>query len=472
MRRLSAALATALLMSAVFFSANLSAVVEAAKAGNRDALRGLLQKGANANDADGDGTTALHWASYRNDVESAELLIKAGAKVNAKTDLGATALWAASQNGSEAMVRRLLQAGADPNIALLSGETPLMVASRGGYAGVVEQLAAKGAYVNARGTRGQTALMWAAAQMHPDVVKVLIAHKADLHLKSDTYSEMMAVPPHSFPDYNRLIPHGAETALMFAARVGDAASTKLLLDAGANPSDADAWGVSATTLAAHSNVTDVVVLLLDKGADANADKAGMTALHNAVMHRNEKMVAALLEHGANPNAPLKTWTPSRRTSKDLSYAPELVGATPLWLAARYVAPAVMKLLLDHGADPLFVHHGDFVPESGMTRDGIFQHRQYVTTPLMAAVGMGGGDSWTSIPAAEKEALTLEAVKLALAPGVDINAANTDGKTAVDAAQTLRYESVVKFLVDHGAKPPAAAPAGGRGGRGRGAAPPR
>jgi len=463
MRRLALLLAASLLATAVS-AANLPAIVEAAKSGKVDALRALLQKGANVNEADGDGSTALHWASYRNDIDSADLLIKAGAKVNAKTDLGVTPLWTASQNGSDAMVKRLLQAGADPNIALLSGETSLMVASRSGYAGVVEQLAAKGANLNVRGTRGQTALMWAVSQKHPDVVKVLLAHKADITLKSDTYTEMMAIAPQTAPGNSRLIPHGADTALMFAARVGDAASAKLLLDAGANPNDADAWGVSATTLATHSDFADVAMLLLDKGADTNADKAGMTALHNAVMHRNAPMVAALLAHGANPNAPLKDWTPSRRTSDDLSYSRELVGATPLWLAARYVSPEIMKLLIKAGADPLFIHHGEYYPE---VRDGEFKTRKYTTTPVMAALGLGGGDTWATPPAAEKEALTLEAVKLALVPGVDVNAANTDGKTALDQAKTLKYESVAKFLVEHGAieKAAPATPGGGRGARG-------
>ena len=113
----------------------------------RKPLRALVQKKADVNAAEADGTTALHWASYRDDLESAELLIRAGAKVNAANDLGATPLWTASLNGSAAMVRRLLQAGADPNLALLLGETPVMVASRSGNPDVVEQLLAKGANV-------------------------------------------------------------------------------------------------------------------------------------------------------------------------------------------------------------------------------------------------------------------------------------------------------------------------------------
>src|SRR5262245_38890116 len=239
------------------------AILDAARTADREAIRALLAKKVDVNAAEADGTTALHWASYRDDVESAALLIRAGAKVNAATDLGVTPLWNASLNGSEAMVRALLDAGANPDAALLAGETPVMVASRSGKPIVVAQLIAKGANVNAHGARGQTALMWAVAQKHPDVVTVLLAHGADVRVKSDVWNEVMAVPPHGYPDYNRSIPHGGDTALMFAARVGDLESATLLQAAGANVNDADAWGVSATAVAAHGGHGELVAWLLE-----------------------------------------------------------------------------------------------------------------------------------------------------------------------------------------------------------------
>src|SRR4030095_2246277 len=209
-----------------------------------------------------------------------------------------------------------------------------MVAARAGKADVAELLLAKGANANARAARGQTALMWAAAQQHPDVVKVLLAHGADIRARSEVWSQMMAVPPHGLPLYNRVIPHGGDTALLFAARSGDLRSATLLVDAGANPNDADAWGVSATMMAAHAGFAEIVELLLERGADPNAAKPRFTALHAAIMQRNSKMVTALLDHGADPHARVQAWTPTRRSSKDYNFAPELGGASAYWLSAR------------------------------------------------------------------------------------------------------------------------------------------
>ena len=426
-------------------AADRPSLIDAIRNGDMTAVRMLLTQRADVNAAAADGTTALHWASYRDDLETADLLIRAGANVNAANDLGATPLWMASVNGSAAMVRKLLDARAQPNLALLLGETPLMAAARSGNPDVVDQLIDKGANVNAHGPRGQTALMWAVSQQHSDIVRILVSRGADIHARSEVLSQVMAVPPHGKLEYNRSIPFGGETALLFAARVGDLASAKLLLAAGANVNDADAWGVSAMVLAAHSGFTEIVEVLLDKGADANAIGPGFTALHEAVMRRDERMVTALLAHGANPNTPLQTWTPERRSSADFNFAPSLVGATPFWLAAHFHEPAVMRLLVKQGADPLFVLRNEYYVNDFNDR------RTQASTALLAALGIGGGRAWVLPDRAQLEALIFESVKLAIDLGVDVNAVNTDGRTALDVARASKLEPIVKFLIDHGAK---------------------
>ena len=434
----------AFLSTAALDAADRLPLIDAAKNADVNALRTLITQRVDVNAPSADGTTALHWASYRDNLDAADLLIRAGARIDAANDLGATPLWIASSNGSPAMVRRLLQAGAHPNLALLLGETPLMAASRSGNPDVVAQLIDKGAGVNARGARGQTALMWAVSEQHPDVVKVLLSHDADIHARSDALSQMMAVPPHGKPEYNRMIPFGGETALLFATRVGDLASAKLLLAAGADVNDKDAWGVSAMVLAAHSGFTEMVEYLLEKGADANAIGPGFTALHEAIMRRDVTMVTSLLDHGANPNMPLQTWTPERRSSADFNFAPAIVGATPFWLAARFAEPDVMRLLAARGADPKFVLRNEYYVNDFNDR------RTQATTAVMAALGIGGGRAWVRPDRAQLQMLILESVKLAIELGVDVNAANTDGRTALDIARASKLDSVVKFLADHGA----------------------
>lgn len=460
-------------------------LVEAAKRADTDAVRALLEQGADVDAAEGDGTTALHWASYRDDLEGADLLIRAGADVNVANDLGATPLWAAAENGSAAMVKKLLDAGANPNAALLLGETVVMTAARSGDPEVVEMLLARGADVNARGARGQTALMWATSQRHADVVEVLLAHGADVHARSDVWKQLWQTSEDqdTHPDHQVWIDEGGYTPLLFAARVGDLASAKLLVAAGADVNDEAAYGVSATVLAVHSvrdggylpqsyrpgpagggqrgspdaeppsDGEELVEFLLESGADPDAAAAGYTALHAAILRRSERAVRALLAHGADANARLLTSTPVRRASHDFFFDPPFVGATPFWLAARYGQPGAMRLLAEHGADPLFVHNVDYWG-SGNREVGWERVTEGPTTAVMAAVGMPRGKGFPyrqPEDRVEREALALEAVKVAVELGVDVNAVNAEGSTALEAADAQGFDSVVEFLIAAGAE---------------------
>jgi ankyrin repeat protein len=345
-----------------------------------------------------------------------------------------------------------------------------MTAARTGNANVLKQLLAKGADVNAKErAHGQTALMWAVAQQHSDVVEALLAHGADVHARSNAWTQVVKTSLDVMnPAYVTDIQQGGYTPLLFAARVGDLASATLLVAAGADVNDTAPYGTSATVVAAHSGHGEVAAFLLEKGADPNAALAGYTALHAAILYKNEKLVGALLAHGANPNIPVLKSTPTRRDSIDFYLNPGFVGATPFWLAARFRTPKIMRLLAEHGADPLFVHHptyfaGDLYGDRKLVHEGD-------TTALMAAVGMGAEAPPVAVdrlsriaegaPVAaqrrepdpiELEALTLEAVKVAAELGVDVIVGNADGNTALHAVAARGYDSVVKFLVEKGAR---------------------
>jgi len=448
-------------------------LVEAVKSQNKEAVRALLKQSVDVNAPQADGATALHWAAYWDDQETASLLIRAGAAVNWADEHGVTPLWLACNNGSAPMVGTLLKAGANPNIALSSGETPLMTASRTGDAGAVRLLLAHGADPNAReGSRGQTALMWAVAQQHSDVVRALVEHGADIHARSDVRPQVVNTggdgnnaltsgnPPHPAE-----IAQGGFTPLLFAAQHGDLDSARLLLEVGANVNDTAPAGMSALVVAAHSSHGALAAFLVDKGADANAADAGYTALHAAVLRGDLELVKALLAHGANPNAPLIRGTVTRRNSADWELGHILVGATPFWLAARFVEPGIMRVLAANGADPLF------------TKDG--------TTALMVAMGTVGGATgvdrlsrggsnrgrYEIPPDPDEDERTLEAAELAIELGADVNAVDRAGDTALHVAAARRLNAVIELLANSGARldvknkqdqtPLAVAMAGGR-----------
>ena len=447
-------------------------VADAAKTADWAAVRVLLEQGADVTAPQGDGTTALHWAGYWGEAGVVEALLGVGADVNATTDLGVTPLWTACENGDARMTDILLAAGADPGAALLSGETLLMTAARGGSVAVVERLLVAGADVNvAEPGRGQTALMWAVAQRHPDVVEALLVHDPDVHARSAVRTEVVKTSPEPWnPDYIIDLPQGGYTPLLFAARVGDLASARLLVTAGADVDDTAPYGTSATVVAAHGGHGELAAFLLEQGADPNTSGAGYTALHAAILHKDSSLAGALIAFGADPNARVERSTPVRRDSVDYYLHPSHVGATPFWLAARFDAPAIMRLLVKHGADPLVAHRPVYWEGRLAESDDRAEVREGDTTAVMAAAGLGGRAPLVAVNRLDRiaesapvrstrrdpdpvarEAVTLEAVQIAAELGVDLNTANAVGATALHAVAARGYDTVIAYLVEQGAR---------------------
>ena len=438
------------------------------------AVRELLDAAVDVNARQPDGATALHWAMHRASEETADLLIGAGADVDAANDLGITPLLMASARGHGALVERLLAAGADPDVALAGGETALMAAARAGSLQAVNALLDAGARVNVtESTRGQSALMWAVANRHPAITRALLDHGADIHARTGTRTRVYNLGgSRSAGSASRGIALeevtlGGSTPLLFAARSGDLDSARLLIAAGADVHDTAADGNTALNIAAHSGHASLAAFLLAVGGDPNAAPLGYTALHAAVLRGTLRdrgvasddpgagvpLVRALLEHGADPDARLRQGTPVRRWSHDFAFMDRWDGATPFWLAARFLEIEMMRVLAAAGADPRLP-----------SRDG--------TTPLMAAAGQGynrgGGSAFirdrrdfssynpvesaalgSTIPAAE-ERLAREAVAAALELGADVDAANDAGDTALHAAASHGMNSVIELLTSRGA----------------------
>ena len=446
-----------------------TALAEAAMRQDGAAVRALLKKGGlDANTPGADGATALHWTVRAGDVETAQALIAAGADAKRANRYGVTPLSLAAGNGDAAMIGVLLQAGADANATDQTGETVLMIAARDGNLEAVKALLDAGAAVDAAEPKfQQTALMIAVRGDHPAVVDLLIQRKAKIEARTRVGPTPPARPPGAgggshgegivrggIPDQGaRPATPGGMTPLLYAARDGRIESAKLLLVAGAKVNQADANGITPLLMALTNQQLPLARLLVEHGADVNAaDWYGRAPLWAAVEARDLEvngprlpngvdrpaaldLIKLLLDKGADPNARTKEYPPDRRFITFLGSLAwvDFTGQTPFLHAALSGDVAAMQLLLQYKADPNIA-----------TFKG--------TTPLMAAAGVNwvGNQTFDEGP----EAL-LEAVKLCVERGADVNAANSMGLRAIHGAANRGSTDIIKFLVDKGAKVDAA-----------------
>jgi ankyrin repeat protein len=425
---------------------NEARLIDAVKGGDRTAVRAWLARSGDVNAVEPDGTAALHWAARGDDVETARLLIRAGANVNASNRYGVTPLSLAAANGNAAMVDALLEAGADLHTRLSGGQTILMTAARSGNPAVVRALIARGADVNAKeDLLGETALIWAAVENHAETAKLLLDAGADANVRSKS----VPFPRDRFglEGVLTILPKGSWTPLMYAARQGALDAARTIADAGADLNQTDPDSTTALVIAIINGHFDVAALLAEKGADPNiADVAGMAALYatvdmntlGEVYGRPDRQPASsvtaldlmqvLLAHGADPNAQLKSPAMQRAHTPGEFTLGE--GTTPIMRAARNGDAAAMRLLLAHGADPALPQRNH-------------------TTSLMMAAGLGRGLGVFAKDYATESEL-LEAVKVLVDHGVDVNAFNDSGQTALHFAAQAS-DAIVKLLADHGAK---------------------
>jgi uncharacterized protein len=527
--------------------ASRSDIADAAMKGDRAAVRALLQQKQDVNAPQADGATALHWSVYRDDLETANMLIRAGATVDVANREGVTPLAMASLYGNAAMIDALLKGGADVRQRGPNGESVLMLAARNGNPQVIKRLVAGGADANAKeNLRGTTALMWAVDQKHPAAVKMLIELGADVSARSGpaglprnymaprvntdavesaakryasaaaagrTYQEQLeweaahgakismgfrgtlnaggarveATPPASAPGQPAAgvataapaepavstgtaapAPPGAEapppenadeadvivaglvgagggglTAMVLAARENDVESVKYLVDAGADVNQVTEYGWTPLLTATNNRHYKLGTFLLEHGADPNlANKGRWTPLYLATDNRNIEggdypvpkpdldsleYVRTLLDYGADPNARIKDNTLTR-TIFTMQWLFE-DGATAFVRASQSSDVALMKLLLEYGADP-----------------------KRPTANGDTALTVAGGIGWVEGVTYEwSKQANVDAMRMLLDLGLDPNAANKEGRTAMMGAAIKGRNEVVQMLVDRGAR---------------------
>jgi len=424
-------------VAAASVAAEKPTLADAAEQRNRTLIRTLLDARADVNAAQADGMTALHWAVYNDDVDTARLLVRSGANVNAANRYGVPPLSLACTNGNADLVKLLLGAGADANASAQGGETVLMTAARAGSVEAVKALLARGANPNARERLDQTALMWAAAEGHAAVVRTLIDGGADVRAKLKS----------------------GFTPLFFAVREGHIDATREILEAGVNVNDTlqreekgpvlavndpVRKGTSPLMMAVENGHFELAVALVEAGADPNDRRTGFTPLHAVSWVRRPdasdrgdpspigsgrltslQFVRALVERGANVNARLDKGAPRAPSSASML---GMEGATLFLMAADRADLPLMRLLRELGADP-------FLPNADKS------------TPLMAAAGLGTSDP---LEEAGTESEALEAVQFLLDLGADINAVDNKGETAMHGAAYGNFPTIVKLLADRGA----------------------
>jgi ankyrin repeat protein len=457
-----------------------------------DAARRLLEAGAHPGVANREGMTPLALASVAGDTEMIRLLVAAGADVGGRLPNGETALMLAARTGSVPALAALLDLGAEIDATeTLRGTTALMWAAAYSNPSAIELLLTRGADPSRKSAvveRGRgpylapaarerieefergTGLRGAAVAVNldtddsaerPDASTARPAasppaaaatppapgaapRAAGAAVTADDAAEADAAAAESFFNRRRPRDAGGLTALIFAAREGDLESVVTLVAHGADVNQTSDYGWTPLLTATQNRYYEVGKFLLEHGADPNiANKGGWNPLYLATDNRNIEggdyptrrpdmdhldYIKLLLAKGADPNLRMKSSTETRTIFTHQWLFEE--GATPFLRAAQSSDLVLMRLLLEHGADPS-------IPT------------EHNVTPLMVASGIGWVEGVTFEWSPEQN---LETVKLLLELGADVNAQDTlDYRTALMGAAHKGRSDVVQILVDHGAK---------------------
>ena len=413
---------------------------------------------ADVNRRNADGSTPLQWAVYNGDLAEARRLLRAGANVSLTNNYGATPMSLAAEVGNTDMLKVLLEAGANADSPNPDGQTALLAVARTGNVEAAQLLLNHGATVDAREKwGGQTALMWASARRHPEMMRLLASKGADVNARSAVRDYQRHVTAEGRP---KSLDSGGLTPLLYAARENCVACVEVLLEKGADIDLPDPDGVSPLLVAIMNANWDLARQLIVAGADVNQwDIYGESPLFTTIDLRNRidggrasidplnkttglAIVKLLLERGANPNMQLFFKPANARGSTTTR------GATPLIRAASNGDLEVVKILLEHGADAT-IYMADRQTPIHAVLSGRSPEPQALE--LIRVLQKAGADvnvialvnhpeeirGGTALHYAVRKRYK-EVIKLLASFGIDMNAVDQDGLTALDYTQSRGF----------------------------------
>jgi uncharacterized protein len=445
--------------------------------GDKPAVAALLRAGANPSAVTGTGITPLALACEAGDADLVALLLKAGADVNQPLGHGETPLMMAARTGSVPVLKLLLSKGAKiDEREELRGTTALMWAAANSNADAVRLLVSKGADMNARsatvapGRRPYlappgreriqefidgTGLRGAVVEQDaPDTIKPTVSPQDAAAAKAEAqkrFATEIKLAKGAIAKFETPAPYGKRgdrqwgglTPLLFAAREGDLETVKVLLEAGVDVDQTSEYGWTALLAATQNRWYRLGMHLLEHGANPNiSNEGGWNPLYIATDNRNIEagdyptrkpdmdhleFIKRLLVAGADPNLRMRSSTETRTVFTNQWLYEE--GATPFLRAAQSGDLVLLKLLLEHKADPA-------IPTD------------HKVTPLMVASGIGWVEGVTYEWSKQQ---TYDTVKLLLDLGADVNAQDTlDGRTALMGAAHKGRNDIIELLVQRGA----------------------
>ena len=281
------------------------ALAQAIRMGNAGAAREALARGAPIDGAPGD---VQHWrplilSIHRRQPELVRLLLEQGADPNITSRAGEPALVLSIRTGNKAVVRRLLEAGASPESRAVGGYTALMEAARLGHAAIARDLLRAGADATIELEDGTSAAAVARRFGSASMASELASRGASTAVRTESAGRLTVLERHT-----RETP-GAEGTLppvIEAARRGDVALLREMIDRKVDLGVSDAEGGNALTRASAAGRAEAVSVLLAAGLVPDSrGRGGVTPLMEAMGSDSpgtEDVVAVLLEAAADPHA--------------------------------------------------------------------------------------------------------------------------------------------------------------------------